>query len=157
MIPQFGEPIKIDREGAWFYQNAEIEHEETRRYLSEHLVRDPDGQYFIQIHDKRCPVEVEDTPFIVEQIEPLESPSGGFRITLNEGSTEELNLETLTISPDQIFYCQVKNGKFPARFSKAACYQMVDYIDYDPSEDRYLLKIGKQDSPFLLPLKKNSP
>ncbi|MEM2890119.1 MAG: DUF1285 domain-containing protein [Candidatus Hadarchaeum sp.] len=157
MIPQLGEPIKIDREGTWFYQNVEIEHEEIRRYLGEHLVRDPDGRYFIQIHGKRCPVEVEDTPFIVEQIEPLEFPPEGFQITLHEGTTEELNLETLTISPNQIFYCRVKNGKFPARFSKAACYQMADYVDYDPSKDQYLFKIGKQDSPLILPLKKNSP
>jgi len=156
MIPQFEEPIKIDRHGSWFYQNEEILHEETRNYLSQHLMRAPEGSYYIQIRGKRCPVEVEDTPFIVERIEPLELPRSGFLITLNGGITEELALETLRISPDHIFYCMVQDGKFPARFSKAACYQMADYVEYETSKDQVLLKIGPPTSPHVVPIKRSA-
>jgi hypothetical protein len=151
--PYFEDPIKIDRDGIWSYQSIDIVHEETRKYLSDHLVRDLDGSYYVQIRGKRCCVEVEDVPFIVDRIERLESPNGRFLVILNDGTTDAVPLETITIQANHIFYCQVKEGRFPARFSRRACYQLADYIVYDPSTDQSLLVTGGTDSQHIIPLK----
>src|SRR6185295_2788423 len=60
--------LRIDRDGAWFHDDAEVTHAGVLANLRENLQVDERGHY-LQIGPARVPVEVEDTPFVVERVE----------------------------------------------------------------------------------------
>ena len=49
-------------------------------------------------------------------------------IFLSDDSQEELSPETLHVGSENILYCRVKQGVFPARFTRAAYYQLAEFI-----------------------------
>ncbi len=116
--------LRIDRDGAWFHEDAEITHEGILANLREGLQVDAQG-HFIQIGPARIPVEVEDTPFIVERVEVEGS---GLAATLNDMSREPVALETLRVDERSVPRCRVKNGRFAARLSRAATYQLLQHV-----------------------------
>ena len=45
--------------------------------------------------------------------------------------------DTLFVGQDNVLYCKVKTGVFPARFNRAAYYQLAEYIE-EEGENYYL-------------------
>ena len=60
--------LRIDRDGAWFHDDAEVTHAGILANLCDNLRVDVEGHY-LQIGPVRVPVEVEDAPFVVERVE----------------------------------------------------------------------------------------
>ena len=101
-------PLRIDKEGRWFYQGEEITHRKTYLLYSRSLTRDESGRIILRIGGEQCPVEVEDAPFVVTTLEfTPEGPEGleSIWLTLNDETREKLDPETLRIGPDNIPYC----------------------------------------------------
>ena len=71
--------LRIDREGVWFHDDAEVTHAGIVANLRENLQVDERGHY-LQIGPARVPVEVEDAPFVVERVE---DEGGELVVTLN--------------------------------------------------------------------------
>ena len=117
--------LRIDREGAWFHDEAEVTHAGIVANLRENLRVDERGHY-LQIGPARVPVEVEDAPFVVERVE-----AEGERLvaTLNDLSREPVALDTLRVDERGIPRCRVKGGRFAARFARAATYQLLQHVD----------------------------
>lgn len=117
--------LRIDREGAWFHDDAEVTHAGIVANLRETLQVDERGHY-LQIGPARVPVEVEDAPFVVERVE-----AEGERLvaTLNDLSREAVALDTLRVDERGIPRCRVKGGRFAARFARAATYQLLQHVD----------------------------
>ncbi|MFC1534896.1 hypothetical protein ACFL7M_16200, partial [Thermodesulfobacteriota bacterium] len=138
--------IYIDKEGRWFHKGAEMIHREIIRHLYEHMEIDPRGRYIIDLRGDRCYVDVEDVPFIIRRtVLKVTDQAGNSRIILylSDDGQEDLSPETLYVGNDNVIYCRVKGGAFPARFSRAAYYQLAEYIE-EENERYYLPLNGKK-------------
>jgi hypothetical protein len=123
--------IYIDKDGRWFHREAEMVHHEIIGHFYRHMEMDADGRIIINWRGERCYVEVEDTPFIVKRvskIEPDQGTSESFELYLSDGEREELSPESLRLGEKGVLYCSVREGTFPARFSRPAYYQLAEHI-----------------------------
>ena len=138
-----GPGIRIDKEGVWYYNGAEMIRKDIIMSFARNLICDETGKYLIELDNERCYVEVEDTPFVVRKVSFIQSPGKDyFSALLSDDSIEELDLNSLSISDANILYCTVKNNKFRARFSRPAYYQLAAYIKHDSSDDRYYVTMN---------------
>jgi hypothetical protein len=60
--------IRIDKEGVWYYRGTVMFRKDIVQSLYQHLKRDPDGRYHIEIGEDRADVDVEDTPYVVKSV-----------------------------------------------------------------------------------------
>ncbi|MEA3471269.1 MAG: DUF1285 domain-containing protein [Thermodesulfobacteriota bacterium] len=144
---QYPFSIKIDKEGVWYYNGAEMFRKDIVNLFYEGLKRDESGQYRIELENDWCFIEVEDVPFVVKAVSKSGSKGEGsetIEIFLNDGSSEELDLSSIRAGKDNVLYCTVKKGEFDARFSRAAYYQIADYIDHDEGKDAFYIPLNRQ-------------
>ena len=120
--------LRLDRDGCWFEGGEEITHVGTVEVLTRGLARAPDGAgYVVATGGEQRPVEVEDAPFVVQRVEP---EGDGLRLVLAGGLSEPLDPSTLTIGAANVVYARVRGG-LPARFGRAAYYQLVERVVED--------------------------
>ena len=130
----------IDKDGKWYQNGVEIIHAGVLRQFMEALETDSDNHYRIRIGKEVCSVEVEDTPFVVTGV--TEDKDGNVLLVLNDGTSEIFNPETFRINDSNIPYSVVRNGKFPARFSRPAYYQFADRLDFDDREQTFFISLN---------------
>jgi len=134
MLPR----LRIDRDGEWFHEGDLVSHEGILASLREGLHVDGAG-HFLQIGPVRVPVEVDDAPFAVVR---FEAEGDGFALWLIDGSREALDPGTLRFGPGDVPYCRVKDGRFEARFSRAAAWQLLQHVDAPPDGGPPMLGVG---------------
>ncbi len=137
--------IRIDKEGVWYYQGAEMFRREFVNYFYQHLRLDAMGRYVIELPNDRCYVEAEDTAYFIKAVYPQLDGNGAvnnFRIYLCDDTAEDLDPETLHIGPENILYCQVRGRSFPARFTRAAYYQLAEHVEYDDGRNAFYLPVN---------------
>ncbi len=137
--------IFIDKEGRWFHQGTEMIRREFIRLFYQNMELDLEGRYLINWAGKPCYVEVEDTAFVVRRISYEEgNQDRGIRIelSLSDDTKEELMPDSLSVGRDNVLYCTVKSGSFPARFNRAAYYQLAEYIEEEGKT--YFLSLNGQ-------------
>ena len=120
--------LRIDRDGGWRHEGEEVSHEGILASLREGLQVDAAG-HFLLIGPVRVPVEVEDAPFAVAR---FEADGNGFALWLNDGSREALDPASLRLRAGDVPYCRVKDGRFEARFSRAAAWQLLQQVEVQP-------------------------
>ena len=124
--------IFIDKEGLWYHEGVEMIHRDFIRLFYKNMELDSEGRYVINWNGERCRVDVEDTAFIVRRVVYQDGERTGnarFVLNLSDDTEEELMPETLCAGQDNILYCRVKNRMFPARFNRAAYYQLAEYLE----------------------------
>jgi uncharacterized protein len=135
--------ISIDKEGRWYHQGAEMIHREFIRLFFQNMELDSEGRYLINWHGTRCYVDVEDTAFVVTSVSldrgSRRQPSR-IKISLNDDTQEVLSPDTLRVEKDHVLYCTVKSNVFPARFTRAAYYQLAEFVEEDGG--RYFLSLN---------------
>jgi len=139
-------PIRIDKEGRWFFQGEEITHRKTYLLYCRSLARDESGRIILRVGREQCPVEVEDAPFVVTTVEFTPFGLDGQEaiwLTLNDETREKLDPGTLRIGPGNIPYCKVREGMFEARFSRNAYQLLVPHIQQDEKDKRFFLSLNK--------------
>lgn len=139
--------IRIDRDGVWYFRGAEMFRKEFVFFFYEHLRRDDKGRYLIELENERCFIDVEDTAFVVNAV--YRKATNGehpdeIELLLSDGTIETLQVETLRIGKGEIPYCMVKDLTFEARFSKAAYYQLADFVEYDEERDAFYIDLQRQ-------------
>jgi uncharacterized protein len=124
--------IFIDKEGRWFHKGAEMIRREIIRFFYDHMELDGSGRHLIRWGEERCFLEVQDTAFVVRKVD-LQEKDGAqeFRLSLSDDSHEALVPETLFVGEENVLYCKVKLGKFPARFHRPAYYQLAGFMAED--------------------------
>jgi hypothetical protein len=132
-----GGEIRLDKEGRWFHEGVEITHRLTVELFHRSIRRHPDGGYCLEVGYERAKIEVEDTPYMVKRVDLEE---GGARIRVSDGTEEALDPATLRIGAENVLYCQVKGGEFPARFLRPAYYQLMQGLR--ETERGYAVEIG---------------
>ena len=133
--------IRIDRDGVWYFEGREIIRKDILSLFYESLHLD-EGNYYLEINGEQERLEVEDTVFLVHSAELVKDDKEFFIISLNDGTQEQLDLDTLRIMPDNVPYCQVKGGMFPARFLRLPFYQVAQHALHDEDSDEYCLLLN---------------
>ena len=135
--------IRIDKEGHWFFNGAPIINQKILELFNAGIEHDGQGNYRLHIGDETSPIIVEDTPFVVTHID-LEQGAASksfFMIRLSDGTREQLCFETFYLGADNIPYCTVKQGLFPARFLRAPYYDLARHIEQE-GEDRFCIMLN---------------
>ena len=138
-------PIRIDREGVWYYLESEMIRKDIIRLFYDHLHKDDTGEYFIEMGVEQCFIEVEDTPYVVRAVYKISSHNGSgeyIRLMLNDLSVEDLDPASLRIGTANVPYCDVREGRFSARFSRAGYYQIAECIEHDQKQDTYYIELN---------------
>lgn len=116
--------IRLDAEGRFWHQGAEVTHGGLRAALFRWLDRNPDGRYVLRLDAQRfVDLEVEDAPFVVRS---LRWAGDRALVVLSDGSEEELVLATVRLR-EKVAYAQVK-GRFEARLSTQAWAALSDRL-----------------------------
>jgi len=134
--------IFVSKEGKWYHEGAEIIHRPIFLWLIQSLEKTEDGLFIVHLNNQKCFLEVEDTPLVIQRVDLQPEGSGDgdqIRLVLNDESEENLDPETLKISPENILYTTVKKGQFPARFLRPAYYQIAGYMAEDENGGFVLL------------------
>ena len=140
-----GSPLRIDKDGRWFFQGEEITHRKTYLLYSRSLSRDDSGQIVLRVGREQCAVDVEDAPFVVKSVEFISPGPGGeeaFWLALNDETREKLDPATLRIGPDNVPYCKVRGGVFEARFSRNAYQLLAPHIRHNKTGTRFFLSLN---------------
>lgn len=137
-----GSDIKIDKEGLWYYRGAHMFRKDILCIFFENLNLDNDGRYFVRLNQEICYLDVEDTAIVILSVNKTKDPSSGLdrlEVLLSDDSKETLDLRTLTIGPENIMYCSIKEGKFTARFTRKSYYQLAEFIEQDDAGDSFYI------------------
>jgi hypothetical protein len=123
--------IRVDENGDWFYNGNRIFRPEVLEALYGELDRLPTGEFTLS---GRFLLDVADTPFVVSRVDLERDNSGGERIIIrfrNISRLEPLDPGTLAIGNGNILYCRVFGGRFLARYSRPAYYQLAEFVIED--------------------------
>ena len=102
-------------------------------------------RYLIELGEERCYLDVEDTAYVVLSVSKTQNKDKGtdcFYVHLTDDTVEKLDLGTLQIGCNNVPYCQVKNGKFKARFSRKSYYQLAEHIEQSEDGENYLIRLN---------------
>ena len=124
--------ITIDKEGRWYHNGAEMIRRDVIRLLYKNMALDSNNRYVINWQNQQCYVDVEDTAFVVWRAEFRDGSKGRddrYMLYLSDESMEELVPETLFVGDGNVLYCRVKGRIFSARFTRAAYYQIAQFIE----------------------------
>ena len=130
--------ISIDAEGEWYHGENRIIRPEILDLLYDRIDLAPCGGYTISDRDGKCLLEVADVPFVVSRVDMKKSGAAGEHIALelkHIAQTEILDPRTLRVGENNVLYCRVRKGRFPARFSRPAYYQIAEFITETPGGD----------------------
>lgn len=133
-------PIRIDKEGRWYYEDKEIINENVLAAFCNALEKDHEGKYRIVIESELCYVHVEDTPFVVSSIRGDEET--GLYVLLNTSALHRLDPSTLSIGENNVLYCRLQDG-MKVRFTRAAYYMLALMMEEDEKGNITLTAGGK--------------
>ncbi len=149
--------IFINKEGRWFHEGAEMIRRDFIRLFYQNMELDSRDRYVINWGGKRCYVDVEDTAFVVRNVayqDGTRDQDARFILYLSDDTQEDLVPDPLFVGKDNVLYCRVKKSVFPARFNRAAYYQLAKYIE-EENEAYYLPLNGRKY--YILPPPCTSP
>jgi uncharacterized protein len=134
--------ISFRKDGNWYSDEERIDNSRIALLFSQSIKQNPDGSYFLQVAEERAPITVEDTPYVVKAIEPIENDGkGGFVLILNDDTREALDPATLEVGAENVLYARVKGGRYRARFLRPAYYHLSANFETDGS-GRFFIQIG---------------
>jgi hypothetical protein len=117
--------IRLDAEGRFWHEGAEVLHHGLRAALWRWLDRNPDGRWVLRLDAARFVyLDVDDAPHYARS---LRWEADRAILLLADGTEEELAYSTLRIAQSGVAYCLVK-GRFPARLSTAAWGALASHL-----------------------------
>jgi len=138
-------PIRVDKDGLWYYQGALMFRKDILEVFFQNLKRDEEGRYLVDLEGDRTFIEVEDTPIVVEAVAKHDSSDQegeSIEIFLSDSTSESLDPSTLRMSAENVLYCGIRNGALEARFLRAAYYQIAECIEHDGGKDSYFIPLN---------------
>ena len=122
-------PIRIDRQGDWYYMDSKIQRPELVQLFASVLTRQQ-HQYFLLTPVEKVRIQVEDAAFMIVALEQQNSADTMLLATTNLGQQlligAEYPLFLQAQQDDQLLpYLRLWRG-LTAKFSRSAYYQLVD-------------------------------
>jgi hypothetical protein len=133
--------IRIDREGNWFFNELPITNHNILRCLNRHITCNGGQRYLLRVGDETCPVEVEDTPFLVMHCHVLKIAPLAVRLLLNDRTEEVIPWEWIWLYEDCHLYCFVKGQRLKARFNRNSQFELARLLGFDEEKRRYYLEV----------------
>lgn len=131
----------IDKEGRIFYQGVEVEDPQFAFTILRYLEKTPEGKYVAKFQGQDYLFDVEDVPYIVQDLALHKNQNGQLDqvdLIFVGGYTEILDPLTLHVAPSNVLYCQVRKGKFLARFTRKSYFHLSPFIQEDENHQYYL-------------------
>lgn len=147
-LPSEGTParsIRVDENGDWYYRGHLIFRPEILEVFYSKLDRAPSGEFFLADSNGPWPIDAEDTPFVISMVDFEREESGQESIIIrfkNVEKREVLDPGTLAIGVGNVLYCRVSGGRYPARFSRPAYYQLAQFITGDDSGQTFHIELN---------------
>jgi hypothetical protein len=121
--------IRIDADGNVWHEGERVEHERLACALASWVdFDDATKRYVLRNAMDWCFVTVDHTPLTVRSV--VFNPHG-VTITLNDGTSETLHAETLSLSPDGALYTYARNATLLARFERHAAFVLLEHAHYE--------------------------
>lgn len=133
--------LSIDAEGNWRHEGIKITHARTVKLFFSALDIDEQGRFFLQVGPEKAFVQVDDAPFIVEALRMTDE---GIRLRLSDESHEILDPSSLRITEKNVPYCNVRNGRMEAKFSRTAWYELAEFIEERKGQGYVLIIHGER-------------
>jgi hypothetical protein len=134
--------IRLDREGRFIHEGAEVTHEGLKRALYRWLDRlpPPDGRYVLRLDERRFAYleDVADTPLVARAARL--DPAGPVYLALSDGSEEPLDPATLTVDDAGVLRAWVRGGRLEARLASSAAAVVADLVT--EADGRPLLRLA---------------
>ena len=143
--------IRVDREGRFIHEGAEVTHDGLRRALFRWLDRlpPPDGRFILRLDERRFAyLDVDDTPLVARAARI--DPAGTIWLALSDGAEEPLDPATLTVDAAGVLRARVRAGRLPARLSTSAAVALGDRLT-ETSDGRPALRVGDHLIPLPAP------
>jgi len=110
--------IELDAEGRFHHDGVPVEHPGMARAFASWIDLHPDdGRFILNNGYDWSYFKVVDVPFFVLG---LREQAGQLELLLSDGSESPLEPDSLVLGAQGALYTHVKNGRFRARFSRAA-------------------------------------
>ena len=136
--------IRVDREGRFMHEGAEVTHEGLKRALFRWLDRlpPPDGRYVLRLDEKRFAhlEDVEDTPLVARAARI--DPEGQVYLALSDGNEEALDPATLTVDDAGVLRAWVRGGRLEARLASSAAAVVADLVTLSEGGARPRLQLA---------------
>ena len=123
--------IQVDENGDWFHDGNRIFRPQILETFYEKLDQTPTGEFILTDFRGPCLLDVADTPFVVSRVDLERDEYGKERIIMrlkNISRPEVMDPDTLATGRGNILYCRVFGGRFLARFSRPAYYQLAEFV-----------------------------
>ena len=133
--------IRIDTEGNWFYNGAQIINRNILLLFCKGLENDGSGGYLLRVDKETSPVIVENKPFVVVDAVKDEDV---LKIQLNDETVKTLDMGSFFIDRNNVPFCRVKDGQFHARFLRKAYYRIAEYFEQDENERFFVRLAGEK-------------
>jgi len=144
--------ITVDKEGVWHYEGRELIRRDIVEYLLENVVLGKDGKYVIETETGCCELDVADTPFVISRVDRVTRESSGEEQILlflrHLSSKEVLDPETLHVGAENVLYCRIRRGIFPARFSRPAYYEFAAWVQEDDRTGEFFIELNGKHYPI---------
>jgi hypothetical protein len=119
--------IRVDREGRFIHEGAEVTHEGLKRALFRWLDRNDDGRYVLRLDERRFAyLDVDDTPLVARAARV--DAGGRIFLALSDGAEEPLDPATLTVDDAGTLRAWVRGGRLEARLASSAVAALGDLI-----------------------------
>ena len=118
--------IRRDAMGQWFHDGVRVEHEAIRRGFDAWIERHENGRYVLKNDVNWTFVDIEGPPIFVRRVDVHTT---GLRLSLSDGRNEWLKLMTLRLDRRGALYCQVREGRLTAQFSRQAMFDLEPVLD----------------------------
>lgn len=139
--------IRINKDGVWYYRGREMVRKDIVQALYQHLKRDQDGRYRIEMEGDKAYVDVEDTPYVVMSVS-FELSEGNDKdaiyLHMPDDSIDELDPSTLRIGADNVLYGNMARLGFESRFSRSSYYQLAEHIELDAEKDKFYVCLNSR-------------
>lgn len=137
-------PIRIARDGTWFYQGSPIGRQPLVRLFASVLRRDDAGDYWLITPAERGRITVDDAPFVAVELQVEGAPGGEgadqrlrLRTNLDEwvemGPDHPLRVDTDPASGEPRPYVRVRPG-LEARVNRPVFYHLVSLAVPDAAD-----------------------
>ena len=137
--------ITFGKDGRWYCDGEVIPNQAICRLYARAMTVGADGTARLELGEDRAVVDIEDTPWVVVQVDG--DAARGFEIRLNDESRERLDPTTLEVGPDHVLYCRAKPARHRVRFLRPAYYELMRHTE-PGADDRPLLPVGDRRIPI---------
>lgn len=140
----------VDEEGLIWQGGEQYDAPEIHEQFYRNMTRDEQGRIYTTCFGERCWIVPKDTPFVIQMVRVATSgpdhTAVGVTLVLNGGIEEPLDPASLAVGEGNVLYTSVREGAFPARFTRKAYYELARHIEQD--EDGFALILGGRRHPI---------